>query len=106
MNYQEILSIKYPNADWSITDPEDYSTLVWNDTELPKPTQEWCDHKIQKRISAHNNGAQINRRGTYPNLADQLDMLWHGMNDDESKRIEPFYSAIKAIKDQFPTVKE
>lgn len=46
------------------------------------------------------------RRAVYPSVEDQLDMLWHGMNRDPSKRIEPFYSAIKAVKDQFPTVKE
>lgn len=102
MNYKDILEIKYPNADWSMSDGTNYSTLVWNDTQIPKPTEEWCLHKIQKRISAHNNGAQINRRSAYPSVVDQLDMLWHGMNDDESKRIEPFYSTIKAIKDQFP----
>jgi hypothetical protein len=46
------------------------------------------------------------RRATYPSIEDQLDMLWHAMNDDESKRLEPFYSTIKAVKDQFPLVKE
>lgn len=46
------------------------------------------------------------RRAVYPSIEDQLDMLWHAMDDDASKRLEPFYSAIKAVKDQFPTVKE
>ena len=44
----------------------------------------------------------IKRMKQYPQLADQLDMLWHAMDDDPSKRLEPFYSAIKAVKDQFP----
>jgi hypothetical protein len=42
------------------------------------------------------------RRATYPSIEDQLDMLWHGMNEDPSKRIEPFYSNIKTIKDTYP----
>jgi len=42
------------------------------------------------------------RKTEYPELSDQLDMLWHAMDDDENKRTEPFYSTIKAIKDKYP----
>lgn len=38
----------------------------------------------------------------YPELSEQLDMLWHGMNNNPEKRIEPFYSAIKKVKDSHP----
>lgn len=40
------------------------------------------------------------RRLEYPNLAEQLDALWHGMDGDTSKRVEPFYSMIKSVKDK------
>lgn len=46
----------------------------------------------------------ILRRSEYPSIQEQLDMLWHGMNADETKRIEPFYSFIKDIKEKFPKV--
>lgn len=42
------------------------------------------------------------RRAEYPDIADQLDALWHSMNNDESKRLEPFYSMIKSVKDGNP----
>jgi hypothetical protein len=42
------------------------------------------------------------RQPEYPEVKDQLDMLWHAMNADESKRLEPFYSTIKEIKDKYP----
>ena len=42
------------------------------------------------------------REELYPSVIEQLDQIWHGMNNDESKRIEPFYSNIKAVKDKFP----
>lgn len=42
------------------------------------------------------------RLGLYPAITDQLDMLWHAMDADESKRLEPFYSTIKAVKDAAP----
>lgn len=42
------------------------------------------------------------RREAYPELADQLDALWHGMDSGEIKKSEPFYSMIKSVKDKFP----
>ena len=42
------------------------------------------------------------RRGAYQSLEDQMDALWHSMDGDESKRLEPFYSMIKSVKDGDP----
>lgn len=42
------------------------------------------------------------RRAEYPDIAEQLDALWHSMDIDSSKRLEPFYSTIKAVKDNNP----
>lgn len=42
------------------------------------------------------------RRDAYPDIGEQLDALWHGMNADESKRVEPFYSMLKAVKEEHP----
>ena len=49
----------------------------------------------------HINDQIGNRRKAYPAIEDQLDMLWHAMDADPSKRLEPFYTTIKTIKDQF-----
>lgn len=38
----------------------------------------------------------------YPSLGDQMDMLWHAMNNNVIPRIEPFYSQIKAVKEAHP----
>jgi hypothetical protein len=38
----------------------------------------------------------------YPQISDQLDMLWHAMDGNAAARLEPFYSAIKAVKDKYP----
>ena len=42
------------------------------------------------------------RAELYPCLEDQLDALWHGMNENPSLRVEPFYSMIKKVKDKEP----
>lgn len=46
------------------------------------------------------------RNVNYPSLSDQFDMLWHSMDENESLRIEPFYSTIKAVKDKYPKPSE
>lgn len=38
----------------------------------------------------------------YPLLGDQMDMIWHSMDNGETPKIEPFYSTIKAVKDKYP----
>lgn len=42
------------------------------------------------------------RREAYPPATEQLDLLWHAMDDNTTPRIEPWYSTIKAIKDAHP----
>lgn len=42
------------------------------------------------------------RRKSYPALGDQMDMLWHAMDDGLIPKVEPMYSQIKAVKDKYP----
>lgn len=42
------------------------------------------------------------RAAAYPSAEEQLDMLWHAMDQGRAAKIEPFYSAIKKVKDKYP----
>lgn len=44
----------------------------------------------------------LRRATSYPSLGDQMDMLWHAMDDGLIPKIEPLYSDIKAVKDKHP----
>lgn len=50
--------------------------------------------------------ADANNLIRYPSLEDQLDNLWHDINDgvfgDDVKASSRFYSTIKAVKDTYP----
>lgn len=61
-----------------------------------------CDIRFKEYKQHEYRKYQYMRQYEYPSLADQLDMLWHSMDDNESLRIEPFYSTIKGIKDKYP----
>jgi hypothetical protein len=42
------------------------------------------------------------RREAYPSVGEQLDALWHGMDEGKIEKVEPFYSMIKEVKTKFP----
>lgn len=42
------------------------------------------------------------RLEAYPGVNEQLDMLWHAMDNDVLPKVEPFYSRLKAVKDAYP----
>lgn len=46
------------------------------------------------------------RRAAYPSVRDQLDMLWHAMDDGQLPKAEPFYSRILAAKQAVPKTSE
>ena len=46
------------------------------------------------------------RMMAYPSVGDQLDMLWHAIDANETLKTQfaDFYNAIKAVKDAYPKV--
>lgn len=38
----------------------------------------------------------------YPSLSDQLDMLWHAIDQDALDKTSDFYTTLKAVKDTHP----
>lgn len=53
-------------------------------------------------IKRYNSDYVQRRVGLYPEITEQLDMLWHAMDADPSKRLDPFYSSLKVIKETNP----
>lgn len=42
------------------------------------------------------------RSRSYPPVEEQLDALWHAMDQGLLPKAEPFYSAIRDVKQRFP----
>jgi len=45
---------------------------------------------------------QRKRQELYPTIGDQLDMLWHAIDNGTLNKTSDFYTAIKAVKDEIP----
>jgi len=45
---------------------------------------------------------QRDRMQSYPSIGNQLDMLWHAMNNGEIPKANTFFDAIETVKTSFP----
>ena len=68
----------------------------WNDADREKPT----DSEIQSWYDGLSNywsdvNVQVQRKNTYPSIADQLDDLYHN-------GIDGWKATIKEVKDKYP----
>jgi hypothetical protein len=65
---------------------------------LPPPPQELLDDIPNVLATEYRR----HRAVEYPQIYDQLDMLWHAMDDGTLPKVDSFYDAIKTIKDKYP----
>ena len=82
----------------NLEDGEVYSNLKLNDETAVMPTEEEINAKIAELQVIDN------RRSGYPAIGDQLDMLFHAIDGDDTLKTQfaDFHTALKAVKDQYP----
>nr|BAR18536.1 hypothetical protein [uncultured Mediterranean phage uvMED]BAR37740.1 hypothetical protein [uncultured Mediterranean phage uvMED] len=102
MIIEAILKIN-PNAVVSVSGNElDTCTIEWLEgtTPIPKADIEAKMVEIQAKYDAN----QYQRDRVYPSIGDQLDMLWHSIDQNPKLKSEyfEFYEAIKAVKVKHP----
>ena len=90
-----------PTSQWIIRGDD----IEWLSTDIPKPTDEEIEVERIRLQEIHDSKEyQRVRADKYPPIADQLDMLWHAMDSGILPKCEPFYDALKNVKDQYPKV--
>ena len=65
-----------------------------------------AQHKANLLQAMEDRPYTAKRAESYPEIGEQLDMLWHAMNNDLIPKAEPFYSEIKSVKDAYPKPEE
>ena len=82
----------------NLEDGEVYSNLKLINDDATMPTEEEVNAKIAELQVIDN------RRSGYPAIGDQLDMLFHAIDGDETLKTQfaDFHTALKAVKDQYP----
>ena len=76
--------------------------IVWHDGTTPIPVAD-IEAKMTE-LQAEYDANQYQRDRVYPSIGDQLDMLWHSIDQNPELKSQyfDFYEAIKAVKVKHP----
>ena len=100
MIIEAILKIN-PNAKVTVN-ADDINQIIWHDGTTPIPKADIEAKMVE--VQAEYDANQYQRDRVYPSIGDQLDMLWHSIDQNSALKSQyfDFYEAIKAVKVKFP----
>ena len=89
------------NAKVSVTN-ENLDEITWLDGTTPIPKADIEAKMVE--LQAEYDAKQYQRDRVYPSIGDQLDMLWHSIDEDPTLKSKyfTFYEAIKSVKVKNP----
>ncbi|BAQ88573.1 hypothetical protein [uncultured Mediterranean phage uvMED] len=92
-----------PNAKVSVNN-NDINQITWHDGTTPIPVADIEAKMNEMANEPEQSDYAQQRRNSYPKIGDQLDMLWHSIDQNPSLKSEyfEFYEAIKAVKVKHP----
>lgn len=75
----------------------------WDPNDLPPPTQEEVDAELayQEKLAKYYQYA-YDRCKEYPDGFEQLDMLWHDINNGIELKDSNWFKKIKEVKEKYP----
>ena len=90
-----------PNAKVSIND-ESFEQITWHNGTTPISKADIEAKMVE--VQADYDAKQYQRDRVYPSIGDQLDMLWHSIDQNPALKSQyfNFYEAIKAVKVKNP----
>jgi len=92
-----------PNAEVSVSG-NDIDTVQWHNGTTPIPKADIEAKMVEVQADYDAKQYQRDRASQYPELKDQLDLLWHSIDRDaelKSKYFD-FHQAILAVKAKHP----
>ena len=100
MIIEAILKIN-PNAEVTVN-ADDINQITWLNGTTPIPKADIEAKMVE--VQAEYDANQYQRDRVYPSIGDQLDMLWHSIDQNPKLKSEyfEFYEAIKAVKVKHP----
>ncbi|MDC6476108.1 hypothetical protein PQZ72_02395 [Candidatus Pelagibacter sp.] len=99
---EAILKIN-PNAQMSVRGTDiNTCEIEWHNGTTPIPKADIEAKMVE--VQADYDAKQYQRDRVYPSIGDQLDMLWHSIDEDPTLKSKyfTFYEAIKSVKVKNP----
>ena len=90
-----------PNAEVTVRG-NDINSIEWHNGTTPIPKADIEAKMVE--VQAEYDANQYQRDRVYPSIGDQLDMLWHSIDQNPKLKSEyfEFYESIKAVKVKHP----
>ena len=95
-----ILAIN-PSAQVSIIE-EDFDRMTWLNGTTPISKSDIQAKQAELKAAYDAKDYQRKREPEYPAIGEQLDLLWHAIDDGTLDKTSDFYTSLKATKDKYP----
>ena len=82
--------------------PQAYADIVAQANREHRALSVENDELILGESSMLEKDYKYYRYNEYPNIKDQLDMIWHAIDENKLDKTCDFYTTLKAVKDKFP----
>jgi proline dehydrogenase len=91
------------NASFIVKD-NDVNQIEWHNGTTPIPKADIEAKMVELQAEYDANQYQRDRATAYPPIGDQLDMLWHSIdqNPELKQKYFDFYETIKQVKVKYP----
>jgi len=86
---------------WSDYKNKVYANLVIHNSDYDKPTEKSLTDALTKQQSDFD-ALEYQRDRDYPEIGDQLDLLYHDMTSGKGDKTGEWYKAVKKVKDDNP----
>ena len=88
---------------WSDSKNKVYANLIIHDDSKSKPSESDCTSGLTTLQSEYDNkDYQRTRADAYPELKEQLDLLYKDMAADKGDKTGEWFKAVKKVKDDNP----
>lgn len=86
----------------TVTDSEGNEVITWADGETPISDSDINAKVTELQTDYDNKVYQRSREAEYPKIGEQLDKLFHDINNGTLTTSGDFYTALNAIKTKYP----
>ena len=104
-----VLTEKYKGMEWSLDGSPTNKAEFIAGFNLIKAngvtTPTWAkieEHLVTMQAEEDAKEYQRKREPEYPAIGEQLDLLWHAIDDGTLDKTSDFYTSLKATKDKYP----
>ena len=81
---------------------EDFDQITWLYGTTPISKSDIQAKIVELKAAYDAKEYQRKREPEYPEMREQLDMLWHAIDDGTLDKTSDFYTSLKATKDKYP----